>query len=74
MRRDHDIDKAASLVERLLDAGERNIISKRCAAIAWTNGADAIARHIDEHARWQAAAERQIIQQNKRLGHDPDLN
>jgi UDP:flavonoid glycosyltransferase YjiC (YdhE family) len=51
MRRDHDIDKAGAVVERLLDAGERNIISKRCNAIAWTNGADVIARHIEEHAR-----------------------
>jgi hypothetical protein len=51
MRRDHDVAKAGSLVERLLDPGERNIISKRCSAIAWTNGADAIARYIDEHAR-----------------------
>jgi hypothetical protein len=50
-RRDHDVARAASVVEQLLDPGERNIISKRCNAIAWTNGADAIARHIDEHAR-----------------------
>jgi hypothetical protein len=50
MRRDHDVTKAGSLVERLLDAGERNTISIRCRAIAWTNGADVIARHIDEHA------------------------
>jgi UDP:flavonoid glycosyltransferase YjiC (YdhE family) len=51
MRRDHDIDKAGAVVERLLDTGQRNIISIRCGAIAWTNGADAIARYIDEHAR-----------------------
>ena len=50
MRRDHDVAKAGSLVERLLDAGERNTVSIRCRAIAWTNGADVIARYIDEHA------------------------
>ena len=73
MRRDHDIDKAGAVVERLLDAGERNIISKRCNAIAWTNGADVIARHIDEHARMAGAANRDIMRQNKRLGRDSDL-
>jgi hypothetical protein len=50
MQRDHDLDNVDGLIERLLDPGERNIISIRCRAISWTNGADVIAGYIDEHA------------------------
>jgi hypothetical protein len=51
MRRDHDLHRARSLVERLLDPAERARMTTRCKATAWTNGAIEIARYIEDHAR-----------------------
>jgi len=42
-----DVEQLDSIVERLLDTRERGWIASRCQAIDWTNGAIAVARHID---------------------------
>jgi hypothetical protein len=51
MRRDHDLAHVDSLVERLLDPSERNGMAARCGGLTWTNGAEIIARYIEDHAR-----------------------
>lgn len=51
MRRDHDLPHVDSFVERLLDPAERDSMAARCRTINWTNGADEIARYIEDHAR-----------------------
>lgn len=51
LRRDFDLPIAGELVERLLDAGENEAIRRRAHALRWVNGADEIARYIEDHAR-----------------------
>ncbi|MBN9029608.1 MAG: glycosyltransferase [Rhizobiales bacterium] len=51
LRRDFDLSLAPRHIERLLDPAERATIAKRCAAIAWENGATEIARYLEDHAR-----------------------
>jgi glycosyltransferase involved in cell wall biosynthesis/UDP:flavonoid glycosyltransferase YjiC (YdhE family) len=51
LRRDFDLPLAPCHVERLLDPSERAGVTKRCAAIDWTNGAAIIARYLEDHAR-----------------------
>ena len=51
MRREHDLPHVDGFVERLLDPGERSRMAARCSTITWTNGADVIARYIEDHAR-----------------------
>jgi hypothetical protein len=51
MRREHDLAHVDSFIERLLDPTERDSMAARCNAIPWTNGADVIARYIEDHAR-----------------------
>lgn len=51
MRRDHDLAHVDSFVERLLDPNERSSMATRCNSLTWTNGADDIARFIEDHAR-----------------------
>jgi len=50
MRRDHDLAHVGSFIERLLDPIERDSMAARCGGLAWTNGADEIARFIENHA------------------------
>ncbi len=42
-----DAGQLNGILERLLDNAERESIARRCQAIDWTNGAIAVARHID---------------------------
>lgn len=51
MRRDHDLPHVDDFIERLLDPAERDSMAARCSTIIWTNGADEIARYIEDHAR-----------------------
>lgn len=51
LRRDFDLPLAPRHIERLLDRSERAGVTKRCAAIDWTNGAAIIARYLADHAR-----------------------
>ncbi|MCO5066532.1 MAG: glycosyltransferase [Rhizobiaceae bacterium] len=51
LRRDHDLPHVGELVEKLLDPDEQAAIVARCRRIPWTNGADDIARYIQDHAR-----------------------
>ena len=51
MRRDHDLPHVDSFIERLLDPQERSRMAARCNDLTWTNGAETIARYIEDHAR-----------------------
>lgn len=51
LRRDFDISHCRALVDRLLDPVEQANIINSCRMIEWTNGADDIARFIEDHAR-----------------------
>ena len=51
MRREHDLAHVGSFIEQLLDPTERERMSARCEALPWTNGADVIARYIEDHAK-----------------------
>ncbi|MBA3448998.1 MAG: glycosyltransferase [Pseudaminobacter sp.] len=51
MRREPDLAHVDGFIERLLDPDERESIAARCRAIPWSNGADDIARFIEDHAR-----------------------
>ena len=51
MRRERDLAHVDSFIEQLLDPTERERMATRCKAIPWTNGADVIARYIEDHAR-----------------------
>lgn len=51
MRRDHDLAHVDGIIDRLLDPGERDSMASRCGRLTWTNGAEDIARYIEDHAR-----------------------
>jgi hypothetical protein len=51
MRRDHDLPHVGGFIERLLDPKERTRMTTRCGELIWTNGAETIARYIEDHAR-----------------------
>lgn len=50
-RRDVDMACIEDRVEALIDARERAAVRMRCADIEWTNGAEIIARYVEDHAR-----------------------
>lgn len=47
MIRREEAGELDAALERLLDAGERDAMRNRCRSIEWSNGAIALARHID---------------------------
>lgn len=51
LRRDFDLPIAGELVERLLDTGENEAMRRRSQALRWIDGADQIARYVEDHAR-----------------------
>ncbi|MER8846811.1 glycosyltransferase [Mesorhizobium australicum] len=51
LRREFDLSRAGDLVAQLLDPSERAAMSARCSRVEWRNGADDIARFIEDHAR-----------------------
>ncbi|MGD9477212.1 glycosyltransferase [Shinella sp. G-2] len=51
MRRDRDLPHARATIERLLDPAERRRVAERCGGIRWRNGAEEIARFIEDNAR-----------------------
>jgi glycosyltransferase involved in cell wall biosynthesis len=51
LRRDRDLPGARDAIARLLDAGERQRVVQRCRALQWRNGAEDIARFIEDNAR-----------------------
>ncbi|RWF76111.1 MAG: glycosyltransferase family 1 protein [Mesorhizobium sp.] len=46
-----DLSRVDDLVEQLLDPSERATMTARCLKLEWRNGADDIARFIEDHAR-----------------------
>lgn len=51
LRGKFDLPRVDDLVEQLLDASERATMAARCLKLEWRNGADDIARFIEDHAR-----------------------
>lgn len=46
-----DLPRVGDLIEQLLDASERAAMTARCSKLEWRNGANEIARFLEDHAR-----------------------